>query len=154
MAAKKAKQPKPPAPAAMGKATAAKGQSARAQKAVSARMEKQAERGVGIPAKESERAAVIKKADKVFGKGNYNLVSGAKTKVPVYDKQTGNKSYALTGSGKLTAVSKGVGSASKANTKITASNVPSARIYNPWKTETMTNVTRKKNKPSSQIKKK
>ncbi len=135
--------------AAKKKATPTKG-----QKAESARMAKQAERGVGISAKKSERNAVIKKADKVFGKGNYNLISGAKTKVPVYDKQTGNKSYALAGSGKLTAVSKGVGSVKNAETKITASNVPSARIYNPWKTETITNVKRKPNKPSSQVKKK
>jgi hypothetical protein len=126
----------------------------RGQKAESARMAKQAERGVGVSAKKSEREAVIKKADKVFGKGNYNLISGAKTKVPVYDRQTGNKSYALTGSGKLTAVSKGVGSVKNAETKITASNVPSARIYNPWKTETITNVKRKPNKPSRQVKKK
>ena len=127
-----------------------KATSTRGQKAESARMAKQAERGVGISAKKSERDAVIKKADKVFGKGNYNLVSGARTKVPVSNSKN---SYGYAGSGKLTAVAKGVGSASKANTKITASNVPSARIYNPLRTETITTVTRKPNKPSSQMKK-
>jgi len=131
--------------AAKKKATPTKG-----QKAESARMAKQAERGVGISAKKSEREAVIKKADKVFGKGNYNLVSGSRMKVPTANPT----SFSYTGSGKLTAVSKGVGSVKNAQTKITASNVPDAKIYNPVKTKTMTFVTRKPNKPSSQVKKK
>ena len=123
----------------------------RGQKAESARMAKQAERGVGVSAKKSEREAVIKKADKVFGKGNYNLVSGSRTKVPVSNSK---QSYGYVGSGKLTAVAKGVGSVKNAQTKITASNVPDAKIYNPVKTKTMTFVTRKPNKPSRQVKKK
>ena len=158
MAAKKAakkpasKQPKPPAPAAMGKAAAAKGQSARAQKAVSARMEKQAERGVGIKAQKSERNAVVKAADKEFGKGNYNLISGYNMKLPVtpeskgpnvYRAEGGDFLYTYSGKGKLTAVAKGVGSVRKANTKITASNLSDPQIYNPWKTKTTTYVTKK-----------
>jgi len=160
MAAKKAApkktDPKPPkssmkqmakdAPGKMGQMAA----NSRGQKAVSARMSKQAERGVGVSAKKSERAAVINKADKVFGKGNYNLISGARLKVPTANPT----SFGYAGSGKLTAVSKGVGSVKNAQTKITASNSPSATIYNPWKTKTTTYVTRKPNKPSSQIKKK
>ena len=158
MAAKKAakkpasKQPKPPAPAAMGKAAAAKGQSARAQKAVSARMEKQAERGVGIKAQQSERNAVIKAADKEFGKGNYNLISGYNMKLPVtpeskgpnvYWAKGGDFKYTYSGKpGKLTAVAKGVGSVRKANTKITASNLSDPQIYNPFKTKTTTYVTK------------
>ena len=137
MAAKKAKQPKPPAPAAMGKAAASKGQSARAQKAVSARMEKQAERGVGISAKKSERNAIVKAADKEFGKGNYNLISGYRMKVPV-----GKSGFGYVGKGDLTAVAKGVGSVRKANTRITASNLPDPKIYNPLKTSVTTYVTK------------
>jgi hypothetical protein len=137
MAAKKAKQPKPPAPAAMGKAAASKGQSARAQKAVSARMEKQAERGVGIKAKQSERNAIVKAADKEFGKGNYNLISGYRMKVPV-----GKSGFGYVGKGDLTAVAKGVGSVRKANTRITASNLPDPKIYNPLKTSVTTYVTK------------
>jgi hypothetical protein len=131
--------------AAKKKATPTKG-----QKAESARMAKQAERGVGVSAKKSERNAVIKKADKVFGKGNYNLISGSRTKVPVSNSK---QSYGYAGSGQLTAVAKGVGSVKNAQTKITASNVPSARIYNPFRTETITNVKRKPNSRSNQMKK-
>jgi len=153
MAMKKAKQPNPPAPGAtMGKAAASKGQSARAQKAVSARMEKQAERGVGIKAKKSERNAIVKAADKEFGKGNYNLISGYNMKVPVspsskgpnvyMDKKSGVV-YSYTGKGQLTAVAKDVGSVRKANTKITAANLPDSKIYNPLKTKVTTYVTKK-----------
>ena len=143
MAAKKAakkpasKQPNPPVKP--GRAGGAKGQSARAQKAVSARMEKQAERGVGIKAQQSERNAVVKAADKEFGKGNYNLISGYRMKVPDTSKQ----GFGYVGKGKLTAVAKGVGSVRKANTKITASNLPDPQIYNPMKTSVYTYVTKK-----------
>ena len=141
MAAKKAaKKPNPPAPpATMGKAAAAKGQSARAQKAVSARMQKQGESGVGIKAQKSERNAIVKAADKEFGKGNYNLISGYRMKVPDTSKQ----GWGYVGQGKLTAVAKGVGSVRKANTKITASNLSDPQIYNPWKTKVTTYVTKK-----------
>ena len=140
MAAKKAakkpasKQPNPPVKPGSG---GAKGQSARAQKAVSARMEKQAERGVGIKAQKSERNAVVKAADKEFGKGNYNLISGYRMKVPV-----GKSGFGYVGKGDLTAVAKGVGSVRKANTRITASNLPDPKIYNPLKTSVTTYVTK------------
>ena len=141
MAAKKAakkpasKQPNPPVKPGSG---GAKGQSARAQKAVSARMEKQAERGVGIKAQKSERNAVVKAADKEFGKGNYNLISGYRLKVPDTSKQ----GFGYVGKGKLTAVAKGVGSVRKANTRITASNLSDPQIYNPMKTSVYTYVTK------------
>jgi hypothetical protein len=111
------------------------------QKAESARMAKQAERGVGISAKKSERNAITKKADQVFGKGNYNLISGSRTKVPVSNSK---QSYGYAGSGELTAVPKGVGSVGNAQTRITASNVPDAKFYNPWNRKTMTFVSKEK----------
>ena len=113
----------------------------RGQKAESARMSKQAERGVGVPAKKSERAATIKKADEVFGKGKYNLISGNRDKVAISNSK---KSFDYMGTGKLTAVPKGVGSISKARTKITSSESSSPRIYNPWKKQMVTVVAKTK----------
>jgi hypothetical protein len=123
------------------KAAAKKSTPTKGQKAESARMAKQAERGVGISAKKSERNAITKKADQVFGKGNYNLISGTRTKVPVSNSK---QSYGYAGSGQLTAVPKGVGSVGNAQTRITASTSPSARIYNPFRTETITVVSKQK----------
>lgn len=119
-----------------------KAATSKGQRAESARMSKQAERGVGISAKKSERAATIKKADEVFGKGKYNLISGSREKVATSSK--GKNSVGYAGSGQLTAVPKGVGSVSNARTKITSSESPSPRIYNPFKKSMVTVVDKTK----------
>jgi len=106
MAMKKAKQPNPPAKKAAPKNSTGGDQPVRAGRKKAA--------GTKPAATSNERKAIIKQAQKVFGKGNYELVA--------------------TEGGHMAAMSKkGVSKA-----VIYAYETPNAGITNPWRTKTTT----------------
>ena len=90
MAMKKAKQPNPPAPGSARKgAGAPKNSTGKDQPVRVGQKAKQGPKGIATA---SERAAIIKQANKVFGKGNFMLGAYDEGQfLAAYSKTKGNK---------------------------------------------------------------